>query len=91
MDISSLSITLPIALTIVGTFIGVMTYLGNKKKSHKEDEARLVRIETMLVNIENNTSNLNQRVSDHDKLLTKHETRLSVIEEKISHHKGANK
>lgn len=88
MDITSLSITLPTIVAVVGCFIGVMTYLGNRKKASKEDEARLVRIETMLVNIESNTSNLNQRVSDHDKLLTKHETRLSVIEEKISHNKG---
>ena len=85
MDISSLSISIPTVIAIVGAFIGIMNFLGNRKKSTKEDEARLVRIETMLVNIEHNTSNLNNRVNDHDKLLTKHETRISVLEEKISH------
>lgn len=83
MDISSLSISLPIALSLVGCFIGVMTFLGNRKKATKEDEARLVRIETMLVNIEQNTSNLSNRVNDHDKLLTKHETRITVIENEL--------
>lgn len=99
MDISSLSISLPIALTIVGCFIGVMTYISNRNRNSKKDneedqkkaseqEARMVRIETMLVTIEHNTSNLNSRVNDHDKLLTKHETRISVLEEKINTKKG---
>lgn len=88
MDISSLSISIPTVIAIVGCFIGVMTFLGNRRKSNKEEEARLVRIETMLVNIEHNTSNLNNRVNDHDKLLTKHETRISVLEEKIAHKEG---
>ena len=88
MDISSLSISIPTVIAIVGCFIGVMTFLGNRRKSNKEEEARLVRIETMLVNIEHNTSNLNNRVNDHDKLLTKHETRITVIEEKIARKGG---
>ena len=88
MDISSLSISVPTVIAVVGCFIGVMTFISNRRKSSKEDEARLVRIETMLVNIEHNTSNLNDRVNDHDKLLTKHETRLSVIEEKLTHKGG---
>ena len=87
MDISSLSISLPIAVSLVGCFIGVMTYLGNRKRQTKEDtqkerenEARLVRMETMLTNIDHNTSNLAHRVDKHDNLLTKHETRISVLE-----------
>lgn len=88
MDISSLSISIPTVIALVGGFIGVMTFLGNRKKSTKEDEARLVRIETMLVNIEHNTSNLNDRVNDHDKLLTKHETRITVLEEKVARKGG---
>lgn len=90
MDINSLSISIPTILAIGTFFIGFMTFLSNRKKNNKEDEARLVRIETMLVNIEHNTSNLNDRVNDHDKLLTKHETRISVLEEKISN-KGGKK
>lgn len=89
MDIYSLSISLPIALTAVGTFIGIMTFLGNRRKQNKEEtkeekeaEARLVRMETMLVNIEKNTNNLNTRVDNHEKWLTKHETRLVILEEK---------
>ena len=90
MDITSLSISLPVVVSLVGCFIGVMTYLGNRKKQTKEDtqrerdnEARLVKIEAMLVNIDKNTSNLSTRVDSHDHLLTKHETRISVIETKI--------
>lgn len=88
MDVSSLTISVPTVLAVVGAFIGIMTFLGNRRKSNKEEEARLVRIETMLVNIEHNTSNLNERVNDHDKLLTKHETRISVLEEKVNTKKG---
>ena len=63
MDITSLSISLPVVVSLVGCFIGIMTYLGNRKKQSKEDtqrerenEARLVKIEAMLVNIDKNTS-----------------------------------
>ena len=83
MDLSSLAISLPTVCTIAGCFIGIMTYLGSRKKSTKEDEARLVRMETMLVNIEQNTSNLTKKVDDHDKLLTKHETKITVLEAKV--------
>ena len=94
MDISSLSITLPTVVAVVGCFIGVMTFLSNRNRNSKKDseddkkkaseqEARMVRIETMLVNIEHNTSNLGTRVDSHDKMLTRHETRISVLEEKI--------
>ena len=90
MDISSLSISLPVVVSLVGCFIGVMTFLGNRKKQTKEDiekereaERRLVRIEAMLTNIEKNTSNLSQRVESHDHLLTKHETRIALVESKM--------
>ena len=94
MDINSLTITLPTILALGTLFIGLMTYFGNKKKQAKEetnevankakeDEARLVRMETMLINIDKNTNNLNQRVDSHDKLLTKHEARLGVVESKL--------
>lgn len=85
MDISSLSISIPTVIAVVGCFIGVMNFLGNRRKANKDEEGRLVRIETMLVNIEHNTSNLNTRVNDHDKLLTKHETRIAVLEKEITH------
>lgn len=89
MELSSLVISVPTVIGVVGCFIGVMTFLGNKKKSDKSEEARLVRMETMLVQIEKNTNNLNERVDCHDHLLTKHETRISVIETKMKS-KGKN-
>ena len=88
MDLMGCTITISSVLVIIGTLIAVLNYLSNKnrniKKDASEDEARMVRMETMLVNIEKNTSNLNTRVNDHDKWLTKHETRISVIEEKMN-------
>ena len=94
MDINSLTITLPSVIALAGLAIALATYFGNKKKhvkeetadvanKAKEDEARLVRMETMLINIDKNTNNLNQRVDSHDKLLTKHEARLGVVESKL--------
>lgn len=92
MDLMGTTITLSGVLVFVGAMIGILNYLSNRnratKKDASEEEARLVRMETMLVNIEKNTSNLNSRVNDHDKWLTKHETRLSVIEEKMNIKKG---
>ena len=92
MDLMGSTITIASVLTIIGVLIAVLNYISNRnrntRKDASEEEARLVRMETMLVNIEKNTSNLNARVNDHDKWLTKHETRLSVIEEKIHLKKG---
>lgn len=92
MDLMGSTITISSVLVIVGALIGVLNYISNRNKNIKkeasEDEARLVRMETMLVNIEKNTSSLNLRVNDHDKWLTKHETRISVIEQKMNIKKG---
>ena len=88
MDLMGATITVSGVLAFVGTLIAVLNYLSNRNRNNRKDigeeEARLVRMETMLVNIEKNTSNLNSRVNDHDKWLTKHETRLSVIENKMN-------
>lgn len=89
MDISSLTITIPVAIALGSGIIGILTFFGNRRKQDKNEEARLVRMETMLVQIEKNTNSLNTRVDNHDHLLTKHETRLSVIETKIKG-KGGN-
>ena len=90
MDISSLSISLPVAVSVVGCFIGIMTYFGNRKRQTKEDiekerkeEARWTRIEAKLEIIDSNTSELKVKVENHDHLLTKHDTRISVIETKM--------
>ena len=74
MDISSLSISLPIALTLIGTFIGIMTYLGNKKKATQQDEARLVAMEkdiqyirVMVDKIDKKYDNLESRIHELEK------------------------
>ncbi len=90
MDLTISTITVGSIIAIVGCLIAVLNYFGQRKKTNKEDEARLVRMETMLVNIDQNTTNLNNKVDAHDKLLTKHETRISVLENEISHKKEFN-
>lgn len=95
MDLTGMTVTLGSIITITGIVLSILTYLNGRKKSNKEEEARLVKIEAMLVQIEKNTNNLNTRVDSHDKMLTKHETRISVIEAQIeqcpSHRTGGHK
>lgn len=99
MDLMASTITIASVITIGMFVLGILTYLSNRKRNDKddteqvrkqasEDEARMVRMETMLANIDKNTTNINTRVNDHDKLLTKHETRISVIESKMGITKG---
>lgn len=88
MDLTASTITISSIIAIVGCLIAVLNFFGQRKKTNKEDEARLVRMETMLVNIDKNTNNLNARVDSHDKLLTKHETDISVIKNELLHKKG---
>lgn len=90
MDLTVSTITIGSIIAVVGCLIAVLNFFGQRKRNTQEDEARLVRMETMLVNIEKNTNNLNSKVEDHDKLLTKHETRLSVVENELAH-KGDKK
>lgn len=87
MDATSLTITFGSLITIILFVIALLNFFQGRKKSNQEDEARLVRMETMLVNIEKNTTSLNERVDSHDKLLTKHETRISVLETKVKGNK----
>lgn len=82
MDLMGATLTLGGIITIVGSVVGVLNYIANRRKGDKNEEARLVKIEALLVNIEKNTSNLNEKVESHDKWLTKHESRISVVEEK---------
>lgn len=88
MDLTATTITLGSIIAIVGCLIAIMNFFANRKQGNKQDEARLVRMETMLVNIDKNTTSLNQRVDSHDKLLTKHETRISVLETKLKGRKA---
>ena len=62
MDISSLTITIPVAIALGSGIIGILTFFGKRRKQDKNEEARLVRMETMLVQIEKNTNSLNTRV-----------------------------
>lgn len=90
MDISSLSITLPTICSVGLFFIGLMTFFGNRRKSSKDEEARLVRIETMTANIEKNTSTLSQKVDDHDHSIANHDTRITVLEARRSTQRRVN-
>ena len=88
MDLTTSTITIGSIIAIVGCLIAVLNFFGQRKKTNKDDEARLVRMETMLISIEKNTNNLNARVDNHDKLLTKHESDISVIKNELIHKKG---
>ena len=88
MDILGMTITLGSLCTICTVVIALSNFFGNRNKKAKDEEARLVRIESMLTQIEQNTSNLNQRVENHDHLLTRHESRLAVVESKVNIRKG---
>ena len=83
MDLMQSTITIASVITIVGCIVGVLNFFAQRKKSNKDDEARLVRMETMLVKIDENTSDLKAKVDSHDKLLTKHESKINVLEERI--------
>lgn len=83
MDLTQTTITLSSVIAVVGVLIGVLNFFANRTKANKNDEARLVRMETMLVKIDENTSDLKQKVDSHDKLLTKHESKINVLEERL--------
>lgn len=88
MDLTGATITIGSVIAIVGCLIGILNFFAQRKKNNKDDEARLVRMETMLVDIEKNTSLLSQKIDSHDKLLTKHETYIGVIKNELLHKKG---
>lgn len=87
MDLTGGTITIASVIAIVGCLIAVLNFFGQRKKNNKDDEARLVRMETMLVSIEKNTSSLSARVDGHDHMLTKHETEINVIKNELKHKK----
>lgn len=66
MDISSLSVSLPVVVSLVGCFIGLMTYLGNRNKSTKQDEARLVSMEKDIQYIRQAVDGINEKLDKHD-------------------------
>ena len=88
MDISSLSISLPVVVSLVGCFIGVMTYLGNKKKQSKEDTAKEKEAEARLVSMEKDIQYIRVMVDKIDEKYENHETRISKLEVECNKRKG---
>lgn len=74
MDISSLTISIPVAITLVGAFIGIMTFFGNKKKENKDDEARLVSMEKDIQYIRVTVDKIDKKYDDHEGRIRKLET-----------------
>ena len=66
MDVSSLTISVPVAITLVGAFIGIMTFFGNKKKENKDDEARLVSMEKDIQYIRVTVDKIDKKYDDHE-------------------------
>lgn len=91
MDISSLSISLPVALTVIGTFIGIMTYLGNKKRAEKKDSKEEVKehadLEARLVAMEKDIQYIRITVDKIDKKYDSHETRIYALERECQRRK----
>ena len=91
MDISSLSISLPICLTIVGTLIAVATYFGNKKKQAKQETQAEVKEETeleaRLVAMEKDIQYIRVMVDKIDKKYDNHETRIQTLEHECERRK----
>ena len=84
MDISSLSISLPTILAVVGCFIGVMTYMGNKKKANKQETKEEVKEheqdEARMVSMEKDIQYIRIMVDKIDKRYDNHETRIQKLE-----------
>lgn len=75
------------AASIIGVtqlLIALSNFFGGKKKATKEDEARMVRIETAILNIEKNTETQSTTLKEHDQKLEKHDHRLTVVETKLA-------
>ena len=70
MELSSLVISVPTVIAIVGCFIGVMTFLGNKTKSNKQDEARLVGMEKDIQYIRMTVDGINEKLDRHDERIS---------------------
>lgn len=71
MDLSSLVISVPTVIAIVGCFIGVMNYFGNRKKENKVEEARLVSMEKDIQYIRMTVDGINEKLDKHDDRISK--------------------
>ena len=70
MDLSSLVVSVPTVIAVVGCFIGVMNFLGGRKKDSKEDEARLVSMEKDIQYIRMTVDGINEKLDKHDERIT---------------------
>ena len=102
MEVSSLTISIPLVLTFGSFFIGLMTYLGNKKRNAKKDtkeavkeakvetkehEQEIAKNEARLVAMEKDISYIRLMVDKIDKRYDNHETRLQALEKEQRRHK----
>ena len=71
MDLSSLVISVPTVIGVVGCFIGVMTFLGNRTKKNKDDEARLVSMEKDIQYIRLGVDGINEKLDTHDERISR--------------------
>ena len=70
MDISSLVISVPTVIAVVGCFIGVMNFLGSRRKDNRSDEARLVSMEKDIQYIRMTVDGINEKLDKHDERIT---------------------
>lgn len=80
MDLSSLTISVPTAIAIVGCFIGLMTFLGNRDKNKGEQVKLLTSIDGRLSAIEKNTEAQGKHLEKHDSEIHEIDTRVAVLE-----------
>jgi len=88
MDLSSLTISVPTVIAIVGCFIGVMTFLGNRDKNKSEQVKLLTSIDGRLSTIEKNTEAQGKHLEKHDDEIHGLDNRVAVLESKPSRKKG---
>ena len=84
MDISSLSISIPVVIALAGLAISLATYFGNKKRQSKsETEAEVKKhedLEARLTGMEKDIQYIRIMVDKIDKKYDNHETRLRTLE-----------
>lgn len=83
MDLTTSTFTIGSIISIGMFLIALSNFFAGRRKSTKEDETRLVRIEATCARIEENTSDLKERVDRHDEILDNHGNRLTAVETKI--------
>lgn len=87
MDINSLSITLPTITSLGLFFIGVMTFLGNRKKQNKEDTKEAVTESNeqvrLLTSIDGRLSTIEKNTEAQGKHLEKHDDEIHGLDNRV--------